>query len=63
VAGAELARAQLATAAIELAHAQLTFHPHSVETCHGLLHRSGVLRATDELYTDKLHTPTSLHYL
>jgi hypothetical protein len=56
-------------AGMELTHAQLTLYPHSVETyrgllhrtCHGLLHRSGKLRATSEIYTGKLYTPTSLH--
>jgi hypothetical protein len=79
MARAELARAQLATAGMKLAHAQLAadltrtelaLHRHSVETrrgllhrtCRGLLHRSGELRATSELYTGELHMPTSLHY-
>ena len=47
--------AQLAMAGAELARAQL------VETCHGLLHRSSELRATNELYTGELHTPMSIY--
>jgi hypothetical protein len=31
------------------------------QTCRGLLHRSGELRVTGELYTTELHTSTSLH--
>jgi hypothetical protein len=70
VARVDLACVQLATAGMELAHAQLAAEltPHKARASpaqcgdrRGLLHRSGDLRTTDELYTSEIHTPTSLH--
>jgi hypothetical protein len=54
---------------MELTHAQVALHLRSVETCRSilrrtgrsLLHRSGELRATVELYDGELHVPTSLY--
>jgi hypothetical protein len=40
----------------------VTARTRSIVAFYGLLHRSGELCATDELYIGKLYTPMSLHF-